>query len=78
VENEGLEYLGPTYWTDNLLRQTITETLDWMRRRRVDAEALETLGHVLPALYFPYNADAYFGATLSDTPTIELDDLDWL
>lgn len=78
VENEGLEYLGPTYWTDDLLRQTITETLAWMRRRRVDAEALETLGHVLPALYFPYNADAYFGATLSNTPTIELDELDWL
>ena len=47
-------------WTIWSLQQVLLETLDLARIRAVDSEALDEVGHYLPALYFAFN-------TLGDT-----------
>ncbi|HKV36856.1 MAG TPA: hypothetical protein VJP89_21120, partial [Pyrinomonadaceae bacterium] len=47
-------------WTAWSLQQVLLETLDLARIRAVDSEALDEVGHYLPALYFACN-------TLGDT-----------
>ncbi|HKS10898.1 MAG TPA: hypothetical protein VJS13_15215 [Pyrinomonadaceae bacterium] len=47
-------------WTVWSLQQVLLETLDLARIRAVDSEALDEVGHYLPALYFAVN-------TLGDT-----------
>lgn len=42
-------------WTLWLLQQVLLETLDLARLRGVDAQALDEVGHYLPALYFALN-----------------------
>jgi hypothetical protein len=42
-------------WTARLLQQVLLETLDLARIRAVDPDALDDVGHYLPALYFAYN-----------------------
>jgi hypothetical protein len=44
-------------WTVWSLQQVLLETLDLARMRAVDSEALDELGHYLPALYFAVNTD---------------------
>lgn len=51
--------IGPP-WTVWSLQQVLLETLDLARIRAVDSEALDEVGHYLPALYFACN-------TLGDT-----------
>src|SRR6185369_6696806 len=43
-------------WTIWSLQQVLLETLDLARVRAVDSEALDEVGHYLPALYFAFNA----------------------
>lgn len=43
-------------WTTWSLQQVLLETLDLARVRAVDSEALDEVGHYLPALYFAFNA----------------------
>ncbi len=43
-------------WTTWSLQQVLLETLDLARIRAVDSEALDEVGHYLPALYFAFNA----------------------
>ena len=43
-------------WTLASVEGTILEALDLARLRAVDPDALNALGHYLPALYFAYNA----------------------
>ena len=43
-------------WTIGSLQQVLLETLDLARVRAVDSEALDEVGHYLPALYFAFNA----------------------
>ena len=45
-----------TGWTLWSLQQVLLETLDLARLRLVDPEALEVVGHYLPAAYFAVNA----------------------
>ena len=45
-------------WTIESLEGTILEALDLAKVRAVDPDALTSLGHCLPALYFAYNAGA--------------------
>ena len=45
-------------WTIESLEGTILEALDLAKVRAVDPDALMSLGHCLPALYFAYNAGA--------------------
>ena len=47
--------IGPA-WTIWSLQQVLLETLDLARVRAVDSEALDEVGHYLPALYFAFNA----------------------
>ena len=42
-------------WTAWSLQQVLLETLDLARIRAVDSEALDEVGHYLPALYFACN-----------------------
>jgi hypothetical protein len=42
-------------WTIWSLQQVLLETLDLARVRAVDSEALNEVGHYLPALYFAFN-----------------------
>jgi hypothetical protein len=42
-------------WTIWSLQQVLSETLDLARIRAVDSEALDEVGHYLPALYFAFN-----------------------
>jgi hypothetical protein len=42
-------------WTLWSLQQVLLETLDLARIRAVDPDALDEIGHYLPALYFAYN-----------------------
>jgi hypothetical protein len=42
-------------WTVWSLQQVLLETLDLARIRAVDPDALDEVGHYLPALYFAYN-----------------------
>jgi hypothetical protein len=42
-------------WTVWLLQQVLLETLDLARIRAVDPDALDEVGHYLPALYFAHN-----------------------
>ncbi|HKE56579.1 MAG TPA: hypothetical protein VKB46_07755, partial [Pyrinomonadaceae bacterium] len=42
-------------WTVWSLQQVLLETLDLARIRAVDLDALDDLGHYLPALYFAFN-----------------------
>lgn len=51
-----------TPWTTWSLQQVLLETLDLARVRAVDSEALDEVGHYLPALYFAFNA---LGETVS-------------
>ena len=76
---------NPTFWTEASLQQTILETMEWMRRRSVDLETLQgedgegdlSINHVLPALYFPFNS-AGTGRIVTDTPSVDFNDLDWI
>ncbi|HEY6394745.1 MAG TPA: hypothetical protein VIX12_04950, partial [Candidatus Binataceae bacterium] len=43
-------------WTLESLEGTVLEALDLAKLRAVDIDALSSLGHYLPALYFAYNA----------------------
>jgi hypothetical protein len=43
-------------WTIESLEGTVLEALDLAKLRAVDPDALNALGHYLPALYFAYNA----------------------
>jgi hypothetical protein len=43
-------------WTIESLEGTVLEALDLAKLRAVDLDALSSLGHYLPALYFAYNA----------------------
>jgi hypothetical protein len=43
-------------WTAASVEGTILEALDLAKIRAVDPDALDALGHYLPALYFAYNA----------------------
>jgi hypothetical protein len=43
-------------WTLESLEGTVLEALDLAKIRAVDSDALNNLGHYLPALYFAYNA----------------------
>jgi hypothetical protein len=43
-------------WTLESLEGTVLEALDLAKLRAVDPDALNALGHYLPALYFAYNA----------------------
>jgi hypothetical protein len=43
-------------WTLESLEGTVLEALDLAKLRAVDPDALDALGHYLPALYFAYNA----------------------
>lgn len=43
-------------WTLESLEGTVLEALDLAKLRAVDMDALGSLGHYLPALYFAYNA----------------------
>jgi hypothetical protein len=43
-------------WTGSELARVLTETLELLKLRAVDAEALGELGQYLPALYFGFNA----------------------
>ncbi len=43
-------------WTLEALEGTVLEALDLAKLRAVDPDALNALGHYLPALYFAYNA----------------------
>ena len=43
-------------WTLESLEGTVLEALDLAKLRTVDIDALSSLGHYLPALYFAYNA----------------------
>jgi hypothetical protein len=43
-------------WTVQSLEGTVLEALDLAKLRAVDIDALGSLGHYLPALYFAYNA----------------------
>ena len=45
-------------WTVWSLQQVLLETLDLARIRAVDPDALDEVGHYLPALYFAYNTPA--------------------
>ena len=42
-------------WTFESVEGTILEALDLAKLRAVDPDALNALGHYLPALYFAYN-----------------------
>src|SRR4030095_3146823 len=42
-------------WTVWSLQQVLLETLDLARIRAVDLDALNDVGHYLPALYFAFN-----------------------
>jgi hypothetical protein len=42
-------------WTTFSLQQVLLETLDLGRIRAVDLNALDEVGHYLPALYFAFN-----------------------
>lgn len=44
-------------WTVWSLQQVLLETIDLARIRAVDADALDEVGHYLPALYFAINTD---------------------
>ena len=53
-----------TPWTVWSLQQVLLETLDLARIRAVDSDALDEVGHYLPALYFACN-------TAGDTVTTD-------
>lgn len=56
-------------WTVWSLQQVLLEALDLARIRAVDSDALDEIGHYLPALYFAFNRD---GDTVSaDFTTIK-------
>jgi len=55
-------------WTLWSLQQVLLETLDLARIRAVDPEALDEVGHYLPALYFAFNS-------VGDTVSTEFSDL---
>jgi hypothetical protein len=44
-------------WTIGSLQEVLLETLDLARIRAVDPDALDDVGHFLPALYFALNTD---------------------
>ena len=44
-------------WTLGDLQRVLLETFDLVRLRAVDAEALDEIGHYLPALYLGFNAN---------------------
>lgn len=44
-------------WTTESLQQVLLETLDLARLRAVDPDALDEVGHFLPALYVAHNAN---------------------
>jgi hypothetical protein len=53
-------------WTLEALEGTVLEALDLAKLRAVDPDALNALGHYLPALYFAYNGG---GATVDTIST---------
>jgi hypothetical protein len=53
-------------WTVADLQRVLLETLDLARLRAVDAEALDSTGHYLPAAYLAFNAS---NDTVSTDPT---------
>jgi hypothetical protein len=50
-------------WTVWSLQQALLETLDLARIRAVDPDALDEVGHYLPALYFAYNTEGHTVST---------------
>jgi hypothetical protein len=57
-------------WDDDLVLDTLNETLDLAKVRSVDLEGLDDLGQIIPALWFAFNPD---GQTVSfDTEVIWL------
>jgi hypothetical protein len=42
-------------WTTGSLQQVLLETLDLARIRAIDRDALDEVGHYLPAMYFACN-----------------------
>ena len=50
---------GRLPWTVWSLQQVLLETLDLARIRAVDPDALDEVGHYLPALYFAFNTGPY-------------------
>ena len=59
-------------WTVWSLQQVLLETLDLARIRAVDPDALDEVGHYLPALYFAYNtSNTADGAVSTDFTAIK-------
>jgi hypothetical protein len=56
-------------WTVWSLQQVLLETLDLARIRAVDLDALNDIGHYLPALYFAFNTGT--DAVSTDFTTIK-------
>jgi hypothetical protein len=56
-------------WTVWSLQQVLLETLDLARIRAVDPDALDEVGHYLPALYFAFNTAGH--AVSADFTTIK-------
>ncbi|HKU76826.1 MAG TPA: hypothetical protein VJR02_23145 [Pyrinomonadaceae bacterium] len=56
-------------WTTFSLQQVLLETLDLARVRAVDLNALDEVGHYLPALYFAFNTQG--DAVSTDFTTIK-------
>ena len=50
-------------WTVWSLQQVLLETLDVARIRAVDPDALDELGHYLPAMYFAINTAGHAVST---------------
>jgi hypothetical protein len=50
-------------WTVWSLQQVLLETLDLARIRAVDPDALDEVGHYLPALYFACNTAGHTVST---------------
>lgn len=82
TEGPGLQPTKPQTWSMDTLRTTLEEARDLIHARSVDLDALDALGHVLPAACFPYNEDSDLvpyqpEVFLPDAPSVLLDTFDW-
>jgi hypothetical protein len=50
------------FWDDDIVTAILQETLELTKIRTVDLANIQKVGHVLPALYFPFNLE---GSTIS-------------
>jgi hypothetical protein len=69
-------------WTRETLRTTLDETRDLVKMRGVDLDALDDVGHVLPALTLAYNENTAVWEDedtvyLPDAPSVDLDRFPW-